>query len=83
MENVRAGQGIQPDGARIDAYVARTRGEFEDRLGYMVEIPTVNMDRSPAAYCLVAGPKSSTSPLMRSSSTNRFLPLLCLGIMNV
>jgi acetylornithine deacetylase/succinyl-diaminopimelate desuccinylase-like protein len=44
MENVRAGQAIQPDARQIDAYVARIRGEFEDRLGHMVEIPTVSMD---------------------------------------
>ena len=44
MENVRAGQGIQPDGPKIDAYVAGIRGEFEDRLCQLVEIPTVSMD---------------------------------------
>ena len=44
MENVRAGQGIQPDGPKIDAYVARIRAEFEDRLGRMLEIPTVSID---------------------------------------
>jgi predicted NUDIX family NTP pyrophosphohydrolase len=44
MENVRAGQSPQPDAPKIDAYVAGIRGEFEDRLGHMVEIPTVSME---------------------------------------
>ena len=37
-------QSSQPDAQKIDAYVGSIRGEFEDRLGHMVEIPTVSMD---------------------------------------
>jgi len=49
MENVRAGQatkagGPDVDAQKIDAYIASIRGDFEDRLGRMVEIPTVSMD---------------------------------------
>lgn len=37
-------QATRPDGQRIQAYLDRIRGQFEDRLGQMVEIPTVSMD---------------------------------------
>src|SRR6266487_2390760 len=33
-----------PDSRGIDSYLARIRNPFEDRLGHMVEIPTVSMD---------------------------------------
>jgi acetylornithine deacetylase/succinyl-diaminopimelate desuccinylase-like protein len=47
MENVRARQtpkagGPDIDTPKLDAYVAGIRGQFEDRLGHMVEIPTVS-----------------------------------------
>ncbi|MGH9658055.1 MAG: M20/M25/M40 family metallo-hydrolase, partial [Bryobacteraceae bacterium] len=74
MENVRAGQARedgapQPGGAnidarRIDAYVARIRADFEDRLGRMVEIPTVSMD--PAHKADIARGADAAVELLRA-----------------
>ncbi|HYS04534.1 MAG TPA: M20/M25/M40 family metallo-hydrolase [Candidatus Dormibacteraeota bacterium] len=36
--------GSTPDPRTIETYVQSIRGRFEDRLGHMVEIPTVSMD---------------------------------------
>jgi acetylornithine deacetylase/succinyl-diaminopimelate desuccinylase-like protein len=35
---------FRPDPQKIQAYLDRVRGQFEDRLAQMVEIPTVSMD---------------------------------------
>jgi acetylornithine deacetylase/succinyl-diaminopimelate desuccinylase-like protein len=36
--------GSTPDPRKVESYTQSVRGRFEDRLGHMVEIPTVSMD---------------------------------------